>query len=676
MTSRYSVGVDVGGTFTDVMALDLDSGAFSVVKVPTTTGNQSQGFMRGLAALGVPLSSIQSIVHGTTVGTNALLERRGAPCGLITTIGFRDSLELGRRTRPRLYGLEGTFEPLIPRDRRIEVPERIDSRGNVIIPLDERAVREAAERLRDAGAIAIVIHFLHSYRNPAHEQRAKEIVRSVWPNDYVTIGSEILREIREFERGSTAAVNAYVQPIVERYVAALRQALASEGFARELLIMQSNGGMMAASVTREHAVQTVLSGPAGGAIGTARVAGAAGIANVIGCDMGGTSFDVCVIRDGVPQVSVEKDIAYGIPVRVPMIDIHTIGAGGGSIARVNAGGLLQVGPESAGARPGPICYGRGGREPTVTDAHLLLGHIDVRALAAVEGGVPLDHIRAVFEERLAGALGLDAEGAARAVIDVANAQMANAIRLVSVEQGHDPRDFTLFPYGGAGPLHAVDLARQLGIPSILVPRYPGITSALGCILADVRHDFVRNVDAPIDRVDPAAMDAIFAEQREAGAALIAREGVDVASVEAVHEVDMLFAGQTHLFRFATRSPGFNPAAVRETFVRLYRGRFDIDLPEMRAVAVNLRTTVFGRRTQPDLAALGATGRRVSEAPRRRRVCFGADWIDTPIVSRESMRPGDTLDGPAVVEQLDTTVLLPPGCRARTDGFGNLLVNVE
>ncbi len=367
------VGVDVGGTFTDLVLVDEATGEVRVAKVPTTVANQAGGVQGALAGAAASAAEVAVIVHGTTTATNALLERKGARTGLITTRGFRDVLELGRRTRPTPYGLKGTFEALIPRDLRLEVDERMDAEGLVVTPLAPDQVREAVLRLRGQGVEALVIHFMHSYLNDAHERQAREIAAALWPNAYITVGSELLPEYREFERGTTAAINGFVQPVIDRYLRTLAGDLARQGYRRELLIMQGNGGTMSVDLAARHAVSTLMSGPAAGVKAAAYTALAAGHRNIITCDMGGTSFDVGVIRDGRPALTADKEMGYGLPVRVPMIDIHTIGAGGGSIARVNSAGILQVGPESAGADPGSICYGRGGEEPTITDANLLLG---------------------------------------------------------------------------------------------------------------------------------------------------------------------------------------------------------------------------------------------------------------------------------------------------------------
>src|SRR5271169_5618539 len=425
----WQIGVDVGGTFTDLLALDPERGAFRVAKVPSTPDDQSVGFFDGLAVLETDLAAVAALVHGTTVATNAVIERKGARCGLITTAGFRDVLELGRRTRPNPYGMTGSFEALIPRDLRAEVPERIDAAGRILTPLDEAAVRQEVRRLRERGAEALVIHFIHAYANPAHERRCAEIAREIWPNRFVTLGSEVLCEAREFERGSTAALNGYVQPIVSRYLGRLSQSLRRAGLSNELLVMQGNGGMMSAGTAIDLAVHTVMSGPAAGAIAAARIGLQAGYPNLVACDMGGTSFDVSLIAAGEPALSAEKDIAYGVPLRVPLVDIHTIGAGGGSIARITRAGILQVGPESAGARPGPIAYGRGGTDVTVTDANLVLGRLNPDRLTGVGTVAGVDTVGEAIGEQIGEPLGLDATAAAAAILAVTTNQLANAIRL-------------------------------------------------------------------------------------------------------------------------------------------------------------------------------------------------------------------------------------------------------
>lgn len=677
--SSVTVGIDVGGTFTDLLAIDTDSNEVRLAKVPTTVDNQAIGFMAALAAASLDPAVLQAVVHGTTTTTNALLERKIAKVGLITTKGFRDVLELGRRTRPQAYGLRGTFVPVIDREVRLEVPERMDADGKVLTPLDEAAVAEAAKKLLAAGCEAVVIHFLHSYINSTHERRAAEIVRALWPNKYVTAGHAILSEYREYERGVTAAVNASVQPVLDRYLSRLRTELSAKGFDRDLLVMQGNGGTISSQLIAEAAVNTVMSGPASGVMAAAYTGRASGHPDLITYDMGGTSTDVGLIEDAVPQVSGELELEYAMPIHVPMVDVHTIGAGGGSIASVDAAGMLRVGPESAGARPGPICYGRGGTEPTITDANLILGRLDPDRLLGVDNKVTLDRVRELALEKVGKRLGLDAEAAAAAILRIANDRMAGAIRLVSLSRGHDPRDFALFAFGGAGPLHATALARELGIPTVLVPARPGITNALGCVVADLRHDYVRTVNKPLSAVDDAAVAAIYAEQAAEGEATIEREGVPVRELRRVLTADMQFQGQSHILSVGVESAAIGVAGLHKAFAAAYFRRFGIELPEIPPVLVNLHTAVIGVRPEISLGALAATERAPTLAAAKsgeRRVWFADGWQQTPVYAREKLPLDAVFTGPAILEQLDCTTVVEPGDKVRQDKLGNLLIEVR
>lgn len=676
--SSFTVGIDVGGTFTDLLAIDPTTDEVKLAKVPTTVENQAIGFMAALAAAGLDPALLQAVVHGTTTTTNAVLERKIAKVGLITTRGFRDVLELGRRTRPQPYGLRGTFTPLIDREVRLEVPERMDADGKVLTPLDEDAVADAARKLLVAGCEAVVVHFLHSYINPAHERRAAEIVRSLWPNEYVTAGHAILSEYREYERGVTAAVNASVQPVLDRYLSRLRTELKAKGFDRDLLVMQGNGGTISSRLIAEAAVNTVMSGPASGVMAAAYTGRASGHPNLITYDMGGTSTDVGLIENAVPQVSGELELEYAMPIHVPMVDVHTIGAGGGSIASVDAAGMLRVGPESAGARPGPICYGRGGSEPTITDANLVLGRLNPDKLLGVDHPVTLDHVRGLVLEKVGQRLGLDAESAAAAILRIANDRMAGAVRLVSLSRGHDPRDFALFAFGGAGPLHATALARELGIPTVLVPVRPGITNALGCVVADLRHDYVRTVNKPLSAVDDATVARIYAEQAAEGEATIGREGVPVRELRRVLSADMQFQGQSHILSVGVDSADIGVAGLHKAFAAAYFRRFGIELPEIPPVLVNLHTAVIGVRPEISLAVLAATQREPTlEAAKlgARSVWFSDGWHETPIYAREKLPLDAALEGPAILEQLDCTTVVEPGDTVRQDRLGNLLISV-
>ena len=671
-------GVDVGGTFTDLILHDAATDEVRIAKVPTTPDNQAFGVLSALAAAGVPLDQIEAVIHGTTTTTNALLERKLAPVGLITTQGFRDVLELGRRTRPTPYGLTGTFVPLIPRERRLEVPERISAEGEVLTPLDEDAVRAATLRLLELGCESLVIHFLHSYREPAHERRAAAIARELWPNGYVTAGHEVLSEYREYERGVAAAVNASVQPVLHRYLERLLSGLASGGFRRELLVMQGNGGTIAAPLAHESAVNSVMSGPASGVIAAAATARASGIERLITYDMGGTSSDVALIDGGEPRLSSELELEYAMPIHVPMVDVHTIGAGGGSIARIDDDGMLLVGPRSAGARPGPICYGRGGTAPTITDANLVLGRLDATRLLAVDAPVTVEQVREVIGEQIGRPLRLDPEAAAAAIIRIANDRMAGAIRMVSLARGHDPRDFALFAFGGAGPLHACALAPELGIPMVVVPARPGLTNALGCAVADLRHDYVRTVNVALADLPDTLVRTILDEQIALGEAVIVREGVAVERIDHRFAADMQFQGQSHLLDIPIASPEVTREQLREAFEAAYWQRFHVRLAEIRPVLVSLRTAVIGRRRPMPLAALAGTAMKptLAEACRGTRpVWFDGGWHDTPLYRREWLPVGAEFTGPAIVEQLDTTIVIEPGNRVRRDDIGNLLVTV-
>ncbi len=671
------LGVDVGGTYTDFLTVDPADQSFRVAKVLTTPGDQARGFMTGVEELGLDAAAVRTIVHGTTIATNAVLERKGSRCGLITTRGFRDALELRRRTRPHVFGLHGSFEPIIPRDLRFEITERMDADGNVVTPLVEDEISGLVERLRGLAVEGIVIHFIHSYANSAHEDRCGEMVRAAWPEIPVTVGSEIMPEVREFERGGTAAINGYVQPLISRYLDSLTSELKSRGFDQELLVMQGNGGMMDVPLAGAHAVHTVMSGPAAGAIATGHTGARSGFSNLIACDMGGTSFDVSLVIDGEPAVTREKDLDYSVPVHVPMIDIHTIGAGGGSIARLNEAGILQVGPESAGADPGAIGYGRGGTEPTVTDANLVLGRINPDTLTGLGGAANLETVRAALVDKIGKALALDPVETAAAILAIANNAMAGAIRFISVEKGHDPRDFALFAFGGAGPLHATALARELGVPTVLVPRFPGITSALGCVVADVRHDFGQSIGQSLLDVSGDDADAILRAQVARGREMIADENVAVDAIDVSHEADMLYAGQSHVIRIPVASPGFDPAAVHTAFIARYRERFEAELPEMRPVLMALRTAVIGRRPRLDLdLLLPVAGGELADAEvGGRRAFFHGGWHDTPVYARERLPIGAVFNGPAIVEQMDTTTVVEPGDSMAVDDAGNLIITL-
>ena len=677
------VGVDVGGTFTDVFTLDQDSGACAVAKVPTTPENQAEGFAAGIAAVADP-AACATVVHGTTVGTNALLERKGAPTGIITTAGFRDVLEMRRRDRPDTWGLWGQFEPVVSRERRLEVTERTLADGTVHTPVEIAEVRAAAEILLAAGMQAVAIFFVNAYANPANERAALAALREVWPNDHVNISSDILPEIREFERASTTALNAYLQPLIGDYLHRLESSLSERGFAGEILIVQSNGGVMSVDSARQRPIRTALSGPAAGVIAGAHIAKAAGQANVITCDMGGTSFDVSLVAEGQSTLSAQTAVDFGLVVRTPMIEITTIGAGGGSIAWVDRGGLLQVGPESAGSDPGPACYGLGSERPTVTDANVVLGRINAeRPIGDGLERLDVEAARAAILTHVGRPLELDTMAAAEAVIRLANSHMAGAIRLVSVERGHDPRHFAAMPFGGSGALHAGALIREVGLSSALVPRYPGVTSALGCVIADLRHDFVHTVNVMLDDLDAAALDAEIVEAAAAGSRLVESAGIALAGIDCLIELDMLYLGQTHTvavplaLEIRDGGSGVDAAKIKSAFEARYRQVYGRLLDGIAIRLLNLRLAVIGRRPKLDMAVLAPEGGSLEAARRHSRpIWIDGDWQEAPVFERLALPVGAAIAGPAVLEQPDATTFVDPGLVARVDAWGNLVLAAE
>lgn len=676
-TGGHIAGVDVGGTFTDLVVLDPVTGRVRIGKVPTTSDDQSRAVLQVLEETGPGAGALDLLIHGTTTTTNALLERKIARVGMITTRGFRDVIELGRRTRPHAYGLFGTFRPVVPRNLRLDVDERIEASGRIHRPLDEDAVAAVARALLADGCEAVVIHFLHAYRNPVHELRAGEIVREIWPNDFITLGHALLSEAREFERGVTASVNAGVQPVLQRYVQRLRSALRKDGYGRDFLMMNGNGGTVSSEQVVQQAAKTVMSGPASGVIAAARIAALSGHSDILTYDMGGTSSDVALIRNGRPVISNEIEIEYAMPIHVPMVDVHTVGAGGGSIAHVNNAGLLEVGPNSAGSMPGPICFGRGGTEPTITDANLLLGRLDPEKLLAVDVPVDMDELADIFLQSLGRPLGLSAADAAAAVLRVGNLKMAGAIRMVSVSRGKDPRDFVLFAFGGAGPLHAVEIARELGVPRVMIPARPGLTNAIGCMVADLQHDYVNTLNLPVGSLQAGQIDDIFAAHIAQGHGALTNEVVKPEEVRIEHSLDMQFAGQTHLIRVAITRDALDQDSLQRRFEHDYFERFRVRLPEIRAVVVNANTTVVGVRTEVALDQLIASDGRATTVEAAclgtRQVWFDGIWHATPVYARERLPLDAVVEGPALMEQFDATIVVPPGARAEGDPRGNILI---
>ena len=673
------LGIDVGGTFTDLIYVDKENNIIEFAKVPTSSENQAFGVMDAIKKAKLKLDQVKLIVHGTTTTTNALLERKLSKTGLITTKGFKDVIELGRRTRPNSYGMHGKFVPIISRDLRCEVSERVDARGNVITVLDEIEVKNTAEKLLELGCESIVIHFLHSYANNHHELRALEIISNFWPNNYITMGHSLLSENREYERGVTAVINASVQPILEKYLKKLENELSIANYKNELLVMNGNGGTISSKMVVNEAAKTVMSGPASGVIAAAHTGQSSGINNIITYDMGGTSTDVALIIGNQPSVSSDLEVEYGMPVHVPMVDVRTVGAGGGSIAKLSLAGLLEVGPESAGSVPGPICYGHGGTIPTISDANLLLGRLNISKIISDTDKVSIDDIKKIFHNKLSKGLLLDEIKTAEAVIKIANTKMAGAIRMVSISLGVDPRDFTLFAFGGAGPLHASSLAKELGIPKVLIPARPGITNALGCVVADLRQDFTKTLNMPIDKVNIQDLHSLFEDQEKRGIESIKKQGLELINISSSFSLDMQFIGQTHILRIDLPNSYPDKDYLQKSFEKSYLNRFKVRLSEIKANIVNANTTVQGHKVPFDISLLNnKLDKRlnVNDALLEyRKVYFKDKFLSTPIYSRDRMPFEFEIKGPAIIEQMDTTTLIEPNDRVYGDNLGNMFIEV-
>jgi len=680
--SSYVVGVDVGGTFTDFFFLDETTGDCKVAKVQTTLNNQAEGFLAGILKNVDQVADITTVVHGTTVGTNALHERKGAKTGIITSEGFRDVLEMRRRDRPQTWGLWGSFQPVVPRNLRLEVAERTLADGTVQTTVNREEVKQAAHKLLAAGVESVSIVFINSYANPENEQIALKIVKEIWPNEFVEISANILPEIREFERTSTTTLNAYLQPTIGSYLAKIEAGLKDEGFKGQLLIVQSNGGVMTVDTARNLPIRTALSGPAAGVIASAYIACEADFPHVITCDMGGTSFDVSLVENCKNTLSAQTNIGFGMTIRTPMIEITTIGAGGGSIAKVDSTNLLQVGPESAGSFPGPVCYGLGNDCPTVTDANVVLGRINAdKPIGGKLSRLDVNSAKASIEKQIAAPLGLDVMTAAEAIIKVANSKMAGAIRLVSIERGYDPQKFAAMPFGGGGALHVGALIREVGLRSAIIPRYPGINSALGCVIADMRHDFVQTVNGVLGVLDLKKLEQVMLSLARKGLDLLKNAGVSFKSTKVLFAMDMCYQGQTHTLdvsipvNFNEYSIAINVKMILDAFEESYRTIYGQPLEGIPVRILNLRTSVLGLRPKFNLTLLAPADGVTLEDMRTdtRQVWFDGAWLETAIYDRLPLSIGVTVPGPAILEQPDSTIFIEPGLRGKVDRFGNLLI---
>jgi N-methylhydantoinase A len=671
------IGIDIGGTFTDFTAIDeADPHRIRIHKRLTTPDDPARAVLDGLIELGAPPDAI--IVHGSTIATNALLERKGARTALITTRGFADVIEIGRQNRPQLYALEPAKpEPLVPRELRFELNERVAADGSILQPLDPVEVRALIDQLLDEHIESVAICFLFSFLYPDHEQLVKRAVLAFSSSPLVSLSSELLPEYREYERTSTTVINAYVAPLIARYLDRLEAKLGG----RRLRIMQSNGGVISAATAASQAARTALSGPAGGIVGAfnaaqqtltpsplSRRAGEGLEVRAISFDMGGTSTDVALC-DGALPTTTEGEIA-GLPLRLPIMDIHTVGAGGGSIARIDAGGALIVGPQSAGADPGPACYGRGGTQPTVTDANLVLGRLDADHFLGGQMRLDLD----AAQRAVASLSAFDIQHSALAwgILRVANATMERAIRKISVERGHDPRRFTLVAFGGAGPLHACELADALGIPRVLVPPSPGVLSALGMATADTITDYSRAVLRRADEMEE--VDSLFVEMESRGREDLLAEGIAEIDIVLQRALDLRYVGQSYEITVQQNSDFSEKSEFLEAFHQQHGTRYGHRHPDRAVEIVTARVKAIGR-ARPIASVEEAEGHQdASEATLGNKpVWLADDWIDTDLYERDRLRAGHVLRGPAIVFQFDTTTAIPPGWVAKVDRLRNLLL---
>lgn len=688
------VGIDIGGTFTDFVVFDEMVGQFTTFKILSTPHDPAEAVLSGLRQLAInneqltrkPLRATDPtkdekaskgqfseglelfIVHGSTVATNALLERKGAVTGLVTTKGFRDVLEIGRQNRPDIYDLFGRRpSPLVPAELRFEVDERVDQHGQPLQPLQPAALDELVEQLKSANVTSVAVSLLFSFLYPKHEQIIGDRLRQAGFS--VSLSSEVLPEFREYERTSTTVVNAYVSPVMDRYLARLEK----ESGAKDFRVMQSNGGSIRAGQARREAVRCVLSGPAGGAVGARSVAEAAGFRQLLTFDMGGTSTDVALCPGDI-QVTSESEIG-GLPIRIPVIDIHTVGSGGGSIGYVDAGGALRVGPHSAGAEPGPVCYGRGGQQPTVTDANLLLGRLAADQFLGGQMRLDLPAAEAALtrlaqDARLSPQAGLSlAQTVALGMIQVVNAHMERALRVISIQRGHDPRDFSLISFGGAGSLHAADLARSLRIPRVLIPPNAATLSALGMLMADVVKDYVQTVMQP-QTISFEELEALIRPLAERGRQEVIAEGAPEREIQLEPMLDMRYRGQSYELAVP-----LTPQFV-EAFHAAHAHAYGHSEPKALVEIVNLRLRAIGRLSRPILAKDEPIGATVPAPFDERPVVLsgGVAWL--PFYQGVQLLPGHQLEGPAIITQSDTTVFLGPGDRLAVDAYRNLVIEVH
>jgi N-methylhydantoinase A len=671
------IGVDVGGTFTDVVVYDEATGALSVAKSPTSVGDPTRGLLAALAKLPLALADAGRVVHGTTIGTNAILERTGARVFMLTSRGFRDTLEIGRTNRTVLYDIRARKPaPLVPRHHVFEVDERLGADGSVVRPLDEAQVRAAVARIRAAanggGPGAVVVAFLHSYVNGTHERAAARVAADALPGWFVSTSEEVLPEFREYERFSTAVLNAYIGPKVGGYLSGLGRALAARGYAGRVFITTSSGGIVTSEVAARFPVHTVLSGPAGGVAAAVALGRLTGRRNLITYDMGGTSTDVCLIEDLLPTLTTEQHIA-GLPNRTPQIEINSIGAGGGSVAWLDAGGALRVGPRSAGAEPGPACYGRGGLEPTITDANLALGRVPEDVPLAGEVALDAARARRALGTLLGRVPGIADEAAlADGVVRIAVARMVGAIKEISIAKGHDPRDFALVAYGGAGPMHAALVAEELEMPRVLVPPAPGNFSAFGALISDLRRDYVRTRLTPTRRATLAEVERVFAELEAEARADLAAEGIAPDRLTIVRSLGMRYVGQSWELLVRAPAEAASMAGLEAAFHRAHERRYG-HASDGAAEIVNFRLAATGAVPKPSPARWAVTGSVAGARRLERTVHFGGAAARVPVYARARLPAAAAVAGPAVIEEMGATTVVPPGWAATVGEWGELVL---
>lgn len=668
------VAVDVGGTFTDICIMDEATGLIRIEKT-SSTRDPIDGIMSGVSKAGIDLSKVALFSHGTTVATNALITRRLPRTAVVSTKGFRDVIEIRRANKEDLWDTyKDVVKPYVPRRDRLTVPERIDSTGRIVEPLDEAAAREVARILRRRGVEAIAVCFMNAYLNGANERAMRAILLEEMPDIPVSISSQVLPEIFEHERFSTTVANAVVSPVVVDYTSRLGDRLEREGYTRDLLLLHTGGGVMTPASVKDYAARLAGSGIAAGAIASRYIAGLCGFPHSIGLDMGGTSTDVSLAYEGQSRVTKDWYIEFGYPIRFASIEVLTIGAGGGSLAWTDQAGSLRNGPQSAGAYPGPACYGNGNTQPTNTDANVTLGRLGT-SLAG--GKVMLDPKLAetAVEDGVARPFGLGVHEAADAILKVANANMSDAVRLISISRGYDPRDFALVAFGGAGALHGVDVARELSIPAVIVPPNPGVTSALGCLLVDMQHDFSQSCMVGADEADPAAIEAQFGELEKEALARLTHEGVAPGDIVLQRSIDMMYRGQWRSLAVTAPCPLNSIPDLVESFHAEHQREYNFRRDDAPVSFFRLNLKAIGVVPKAEFAVHEPTG--VTPEPiGRRRVWFDGEGLDTPIYQRDHLPCGFRFEGPAVVEQVDSTTVVPPGASAEVDKYLNIIIRVK